>query len=135
MFNYKDDYEPFEFVKIDNTRGYFKEYIADSLVVDIDAGNLTSQEYKTLLFIWFLGTFFHSIMPSKVLLATIGEVKRVVAKHLFYVVWEFCYLAHNMTLIHYLVSRKILIHWLQITIWLYLIMLIRVNLGLMINLH
>ncbi len=73
MFNYKDDYEPFEFVKIDNTRDYFKEYIADSLVVDIDAGNLTSQEYKTLLFIWFLGTFFHSIMPSKVLLATIGE--------------------------------------------------------------
>ena len=58
MFNYKDDYEPFEFVKIDNSRDYFKEYIADSLVVDIDAGNLTSQGYKTLLFIWFLGTFF-----------------------------------------------------------------------------
>ena len=73
MFNYKPDYEPFEFVKIDNSTNYFEKFVSSSMNVDTETGILFEYEYKTLLFIWFLATFFHSIMPSKVLLVTVVE--------------------------------------------------------------
>lgn len=73
MFNYKQDYEPFRLANFDNSTDYFKKYVTDSMNIDTEAGELTDSEYKTLLWLWFLSTFFDSIMPSKVILVAIGE--------------------------------------------------------------
>ena len=73
MFNYRPDCESFKLVKYDDSVNYFDKYVADSMNIDTDTGTLTQQEYKTLLFVWFLSTFFNSIMPSKVLLVAVGE--------------------------------------------------------------
>jgi len=73
MFNYRADNEPFEFVEIDDNINYFEKYVTDSMNVDTEMTNLNANEYKILLSVWFLSTFFESIMPSKVLLVAIGE--------------------------------------------------------------
>lgn len=73
MFNYKQDYEPFRLANFDNSTDYFKKYVTDSMNIDTEAGELTDSEYKILLWLWFLSTFFDSIMPSKVILVAIGE--------------------------------------------------------------
>lgn len=73
MFNYRPDCEPFKLVKYDDSVNYFDKYVADSMNIDTDTGTLSQQEYKTLVFVWFLSTFFNSIMPSKVLLVAVGE--------------------------------------------------------------
>lgn len=73
MFNYRSDYEPFKLVKPNETVNYFDKYIADSMNIDTDTGTLTAEEFKTLVRVWFLSTFFESIMPTKVLLVAVGE--------------------------------------------------------------
>lgn len=72
LFNYRPEYEPFEFVEIDENKDYFKEYVLDYMNLD-ESGILSSNEQKELLRTWTMTTFFHSIMPSKVILAAIGE--------------------------------------------------------------
>ncbi len=73
MFNYRADFEPFKLVKPDDSVNYFDKYIADSMNIDTDTGTLTAEEFKTLVRVWFLSTFFESIMPTKVLLVAVGE--------------------------------------------------------------
>lgn len=73
MFNYRPDFEPFKLVKPDDSVNYFNKYIADSMNIDTDTGTLTAEEFKTLVRVWFLSTFFESIMPTKVLLVAVGE--------------------------------------------------------------
>lgn len=72
LFNYRAEHEPFELVEIDENRDYFKEYILDFANLD-DSGVLSADEQKELLRTWTMATFFNSIMPSKVILAAIGE--------------------------------------------------------------
>jgi len=73
MFNYHADNEPFELVEFDKNKDYLKTYILDLMNVDVDAFSLEEDEQKELLRLWFYSTFFHSIMPSKVILTTVGE--------------------------------------------------------------
>ena len=73
MFNYRADFEPFKLVKPDDSVNYVDKYIADSMNIDTDTGTLTAEEFKTLVRVWFLSTFFESIMPTKVLLVAVGE--------------------------------------------------------------
>ena len=72
LFNYRAEHEPFELVEIDENRDYFKEYILDFANLD-ESGVLSADEQKELLRTWTMATFFNSIMPSKVILAAIGE--------------------------------------------------------------
>ena len=72
LFNYRPEHEPFEFVEIDENKDYFKEHILDYMNLD-ESGILSSEEQKKLLRTWTMATFFNSIMPSKVILAAIGE--------------------------------------------------------------
>lgn len=72
LFNYRAEHEPFELVEIDENRDYFKEYILDFANLD-ESGVLSVDEQKELLRTWTMATFFNSIMPSKVILAAIGE--------------------------------------------------------------
>ena len=72
LFNYRSELEPFEFVEIDEHRDYLKEYVLDYMNLD-ESGVLNSDEQKELLRTWTMATFFNSIMPSKVILAAIGE--------------------------------------------------------------
>ena len=72
LFNFRAEHEPFEFVEIDENKDYFKEYILDYMNLD-ESGILSTNEQKELLRTWAMATFFNSIMPSKVILAAIGE--------------------------------------------------------------
>ena len=72
MFNYKPDYEPFELVKYDENRDYFKDFITDSMNIDEEMEILNKEEQAELVRLWFFSTFFHSIMPSKVILVAHG---------------------------------------------------------------
>lgn len=75
MFNYKSENEPFEYVQYDKNKNYFKDIILDYMNLEKEEGNesLTPDELKELLKLWFYSTFFHSIMPSKVILVASGE--------------------------------------------------------------
>lgn len=72
LFNYRPEHEPFEFVETDENQDYFKEYVLDYMNLD-ESGILSPDEQKELLRTWTMATFFNSIMPSKVILAAIGE--------------------------------------------------------------
>lgn len=45
LFNYRPEYEPFEFVEIDENKDYFKEYVLDYMNLD-ESGILSSNEQK-----------------------------------------------------------------------------------------
>ena len=72
LFNYRPEHEPFELVEIDENKDYFKDYVLDFMNLD-ESGVLNPNEQKELLRTWTMATFFNSIMPSKVILAAIGE--------------------------------------------------------------
>ena len=73
MFNYNNDHVPFELVEFDKDKDYFKTHILDYMNVESNDIALDSNDQKALLRLWFFSTFFHSIMPSKIILAAIGE--------------------------------------------------------------
>lgn len=65
------EYKPFNIVDTDINKDYFKEHYLDAIItLDKANGNM---DYKKLIEIWFYSLFFESIMPTKPLLAFIGE--------------------------------------------------------------
>jgi len=72
LFNYRPEHEPFEFVEIEENKDYFKEHVLDFANLD-ESSILNADEQKELLRTWSMATYFNSIMPSKVILAAIGE--------------------------------------------------------------
>jgi len=73
MFNYNNEHEPFELVEFDKSKDYFKISILNLMNVECNTFALNSDDQKDMLRLWFFSTFFHSIMPSKIILAAIGE--------------------------------------------------------------
>ena len=73
MFNFKNCDSPFTLCEIDSSTNYLEKYILGAMNLDVEEGGITKEEYQILIQVWFLGTFFESIMPSKVLLAAVGE--------------------------------------------------------------
>ena len=71
LFTEMPDYSLFKIVTIDNKKDYFKEYYLDEIIT-LDKAN-SNMDYKKLIEIWFYSLFFESIMPTKPLLAFIGE--------------------------------------------------------------
>ena len=71
LFTEIPEYKPFKIVDVDINEDYFKEYFLDEIIT-LDKAN-GSMDYKKLIEIWFYSLFFESIMPTKPLLAFIGE--------------------------------------------------------------
>lgn len=71
LFTEIPEYKPFKIVDIDINKDYFKEYYLDEIIT-LDKAN-SNMDYKKLIEIWFYSLFFESIMPTKPLLAFIGE--------------------------------------------------------------
>lgn len=71
LFTELPDYNPFKIVNIDVNKDYFKENYLNNIIT-LDNTN-TNIDYKKLIEIWFYSLFFESIMPTKPLLAFIGE--------------------------------------------------------------
>ena len=71
LFTEIPGYKPFKIVDIDINKDYFIEYYLDEIIT-LDKTN-SNMNYKKLIEIWFYSLFFESIMPTKPLLAFIGE--------------------------------------------------------------
>ncbi len=71
LFTELPEFTSFKMVKVDSNRDYFKENYLDNIIT-LDNSN-KNIDYKKLIEIWFYSLFFESIMPTKPLLAFIGE--------------------------------------------------------------
>lgn len=71
LFTELPEFNSFKMVKVDSNKDYFKENYLDNIIT-LDNSN-KNIDYKKLIEIWFYSLFFESIMPTKPLLAFIGE--------------------------------------------------------------
>ncbi len=62
---------PFTVTEITGPKGLFEDLILSK--INFSGNALTHNERRTVLLIWFLSIFFESIMPTKPILAIIGE--------------------------------------------------------------
>lgn len=71
LFLKNNSYEAFDMIKINLNKDYLEDLLISN--INFDANLFTINEYKLLFRYWFFSLFFESLLPTKVILALIGE--------------------------------------------------------------